>query len=75
MSARYNKVDEDPNDILLGYLREFCFDPCGEKEAKPEERGEGDSCPVDDSEKKTKKKRIQRKKRKNRMNKNQLGRI
>ena len=75
MSARYNKVDEDPNDILLGYLREFCFDPCGEKEANPEERREGDSCPVDDTEKKKKKKRMQRKKRKNRMNKNQMGMI
>jgi len=71
MSARTNKVDEDPNGILLGYLRSFCFDPCGEKEANTEEREEGDSCPVDDSEKKKKKKRFQRKKRKNRMNKNQ----
>ena len=32
MSARYNKVDDDPNDILLGYLREFCYVPCGEEE-------------------------------------------
>ena len=48
MSARTNKVDEDPNGILLGYLRLFCFDPCGEKEADTEEREEGDSCPVDE---------------------------
>ena len=75
MSARYNKVDDDPNDILLGCLREFCYVPCGEEEANPEERREGDSCPVDDTEKKKKKKRMQRKKRKNRMNKNQMGMI
>ena len=49
MSARTNKVDEDPNGILLGYLRLFCFDPWGEKEADTEEREEGDSCPVDNS--------------------------
>ena len=71
MSARYNKVDEDPNGILLGYLRSFCFDPCGEIAANLEEHEEGDSCPADDSKKKMKKKRFQRKKRKNRMNKNQ----
>ena len=71
MSARTNKVDEDPNGILLGYLRSFCFDPCGEKEANPEDDKEEDSCPVDAGEKYPKKKRIQRKKRKNRMNKNQ----
>ena len=41
MSARTNKVDEDPNGILLGYLRLFCFDPCGEKEADTEEREKG----------------------------------
>ena len=43
MSARYNKVDYDPNDILLGYLRSLCSDPCGEKEANPEDDKEGDS--------------------------------
>ena len=67
MSARYNKVDEDPNDILLGYLRSLCIDPCGEKEANPEDDKEGDSCPVYASEMYPKRKRTQRKKRKNRM--------
>ena len=71
MSARYNKVDYDPNDILLGYLRSFCIDPCGEKEANQEDDKEGDSCPAYASEKYPKKKGIQRKKGKNRKNKKQ----
>ena len=45
MSARYNEVDEDTNDILLGYMRSH-----GEREANPEGSVDEDSRPEEDSE-------------------------
>ena len=45
MSARYNEVDEDTNDILLGYMRSY-----GEKKANAEDSIDEDSRSEDDCE-------------------------